>query len=629
MKYVFLLLSAFLFKAQAQQLLNPDILLKTGRVRLQGLSKDQKQVVYSVTHVQAEDEKKITKHYVVSVNTGQTQEIKEPSEYLLDKNISPDQKYRLYAQEVKIHPVAGKDYYPTLKNSNVLIYNDLSNRHWDAWEDGSFSHVFYTSAKEKKDTLGVDLMPSEAYDCPQQPFGGDEDYLWAPDSKSILYVAKKKQGKDYALSTNTDIYRYFLDTKKTINLTQGYMGYDVNPLYSSKGDLAWLSMARDGYESDKNDITLIQKGVYRNLTKDYDLTVNSFLWHPNGDKIYFNSPIDGAVQVYELDIKTGLIQQISSGDYDFDNLSAVVGDELILTRTDMNHAAEIFALHLKKRTVRAITAVNQEYYQDLKMCKVERRLVPTTDGKNMLVYVVLPPDFDANKKYPALLYCQGGPQSAITQYYSFRWNFALMASQGYIVIAPCRRGMPGFGVEWNEQISKDYGNQCMQDYLSAVDEVSKSPYVDKDRIGCIGASFGGYSVYYLAGIHQNRFKSFIAHAGIFELKSMYATTEELFFVNWDFGGPYWDKNNTAAQKTYQQYDPSNLVDRWNTPMLILHGEKDYRVPFEQGLQAFQAAQLKGLKSRLVLFKDENHWILKPHNALLWHREFFSWLKETL
>lgn len=630
MKIVFfILLSSLSLLGNSQDLLSPESLLKLGKVSLQGLSKDEKYVVYSVTYVNTTDNSKKTTHYLVSLEGGAANEIKETSEYLNNKNISPDKNYRLYSEEVKIQKVAGADYYPDLSKANVMIYNDLNNRHWDTWEDGSYGHVFYTQASLGKDSAGTDIMPNEAYDCPQKPFGGDEDYIWSPDSKSILYVTKKKSGKDYAQSTNTDIYKYDLATKKTTNLTTGYMGYDVNPAFSSTGVLAWLSMARDGYESDKNDIIVLDKGQYKNYTKSWDGTVNSFLWDKTGQKIFFNAPIDGTVQVFELDLKTEKIQQISTGDYDYDHLTAQVGDELILTRTDMNHAAEVFALNIKTKQNRPITGVNYEAYKNIKSSQVQRSYVTTTDGQKMLVWVVLPPDFDATKKYPALLYCQGGPQSPITQYYSFRWNFQLMASQGYIVIAPCRRGMQGFGVKWNEDISKNYGDQCMKDYLSAVDEVSKAPYVDKGRLGCIGASFGGYSVFYLAGTHEGRFKSFIAHAGIFDLKSMYGTTEELFFTNWDFGGAYWDKTNAAAQKTYTQFDPSALVDKWTAPMLIIHGEKDYRVPFEQGLEAFQAAQLRGIKSRLVLFKDENHWILKPQNALLWQHEFYNWLKETL
>lgn len=627
--FLFILSSSFGLYTYGQALLTPETLLKLGRVSLKGISKDEKNVVYSVTYVNTEDNSKKTTHYLVPLAGGNPTEIKDPSEYTIDKNISPDKQFRLYSEEVKIHPISGTDYYPALSKANVTIYNDLNNRHWDTWEDGSYGHVFYTNAALGKDSAGTDIMSGEAFDCPQKPFGGDEDYIWSPDDMSILYVTKKKTGKDYAKSTNTDIYKYDLDTKKTTNLTSGYMGYDVNPAYSSKGALAWLSMARDGYESDKNDIIVLDQGQYKNYTKSWDGTVNSFLWEKTGQKIFFNAPIDGTVQIFELNLKSGKIQQISTGDYDYDHLTAQAGDELILTRTDMNHAVEVFALNVKTKQVRVITHVNNEAYKNIKSSLVQRKYVTTTDGQKMLVWVVLPPDFDATKKYPALLYCQGGPQSPITQYYSFRWNFSLMASQGYIVVAPCRRGMQGFGVKWNEDISKNYGDQCMKDYLSAIDAVSKEPYVDKGRLGCIGASFGGYSVFYLAGIHEGRFKSFIAHAGIFDLKSMYGTTEELFFTNWDFGGAYWDKANAAAQKTYTQFDPSALVDKWTSPMLIIHGEKDYRVPFEQGLEAFQAAQLRGIKSRLVLFKDENHWILKPQNALLWQHEFYNWLKETL
>jgi dipeptidyl aminopeptidase/acylaminoacyl peptidase len=295
----------------------------------------------------------------------------------------------------------------------------------------------------------------------------------------------------------------------------------------------------------------------------------------------------------------------------------------------MNHATELYTVNLPDGKMTPLTNVNDGTYSKLTLSKIEKRWVKTTDNLNMLVWIIFPPDFDPNKKYPTLLYCQGGPQSALSQFYSFRWNFQLMAANGYIIIAPNRRGMPGHGVKWNEQISKDHGGQVMQDYLSAIDNVAKEKYVDTDRLGCVGASYGGYSVFYLAGIHEKRFKTFISHDGIFNLKSMYGTTEELFFVNWDLGGPYWNKSNAAAQKSYNQFDPSNLVDKWDTPIMIVQGGKDYRVPIGQGLEAFQAAQLKGLKSKLLFLPEENHWVLHAQNAIVWQREFFKWLRETL
>jgi dipeptidyl aminopeptidase/acylaminoacyl peptidase len=412
------------------------------------------------------------------------------------------------------------------------------------------------------------------------------------------------------------------------------MGYDTQPAFSSQGTMAWLSMKRDGYESDKNDILVSGGSGGINLTAPWDGTVNSFKWSADGKKIYFNAPIDGTVQLFEVDYpgltkKAPVVKQITQGDFDITGMIAQNGNSMIVSRTDMNHAAELYEVNLTNGQMRQLTHVNDATYAKIGLCKSERRYVTTTDNKKMLVWVILPPNFDAQKKYPTLLYCQGGPQSALTQSYSYRWNFQLMASQGYVVVAPNRRGMPGHGVAWNEQISKDHGGQVMQDYLSAIDDVAKENYVDKSRLGCVGPSYGGYSVYYLAGIHNKRFKSFIAHDGIFNFKSMFGTTEEVFFIDWDYGGAYWDKNNAAAQKSYSQFDPSNLVDRWDTPILIYQGGKDYRVPEGQAMEAFQAAQLRGIKSKLIYLPDENHWVLHPQNAIVWQREFYKWLAETL
>ncbi len=611
----------------AQNNFSPEALWKLGRVSGLGVSLDGKDVVYRVSQFSIEDNKSASKIYAISLSGGEAREIKSAEGILFDKNTSADQKYSLTNKEVEIHPILGKDVYPQYPKSNVYIYDQLNYRHWDTWEEGKYDHVFLTN---KTDKSSVDLMPNEAFDCPQKPFGGDEDYIFSPDSKKVLYVTKKKYGTDYAISTNTDIFEYDIATGKTINLTEENKGYDVAPAFSKKGILAYLSMKRDGYESDKNDIIIYEQGKAKNITAKWDGTVNSFLWSKDGTKIFFNAPIDGTEQIFEINPLVGetSIKPITKGMYDFSHMVGQAGNLLIASRTDMNHAVELFSIDISNGAVNQITHVNDAYYKTIEPSNIEKKYVTTTDGKKMLVYVIYPPNFDKTKKYPTLLYCQGGPQSSITQFYSFRWNFALMASQGYIVVAPCRRGMPGFGVQWNEEISKDYGGQVMNDYLTAIDEVAKEPFIDKTKLGCVGASYGGYSVFYLAGTHQNRFKSFIAHDGIFNLRSMYGNTEEVFFPNWDFGGNYWDKTN-AAQKTYTQFDPSDLVEKWNTPILIIQGEKDFRVPVGQGLEAFQAAQLKGIKSKLLIFPDENHWVLKAQNGLVWQSEFFKWLKETL
>ncbi len=612
--------------------MSPELLWKLGRVSVLGISKDTKNIVYKVSHPSVEENKLNSKYFTIPVSGGNAIEVTSTKDLLNDKNISPDGKYLVYSEEVKIDKVHGKDYYPELDKSNVQIYNGLDYRHWDTWNEGKFNHVFYKENKEN--SVGIDILGNENFDAPQKPFGGDEDYVWSPDSKSILYVCKKKAGTQYAISTNTNIYEYNLGTKKTINRTEANLGYDMNPAFSTNGDLAYLQMKRDGYEADKNDIIVDFKGIKLNLTAAWDGTVDNFLWSQDAKKIYFVAPIDGTKQLFEVNFpgmtKIAIrVNQLTNGDFDVNDLVAISGENIIVTRTDMNHAAEIYSYNLTNNTWVQISNINTETYSKLTLSKTEKRYVTTTDGKKMLVWVIYPPNFDATKKYPTLLFCQGGPQSPLTQSYSFRWNFSLMASQGYIVVAPNRRGMAGHGVAWNEQISKDWGGQVMKDYLSAIDAVSKEKYVDKSRLGCVGASYGGYSVFYLAGIHNNRFKSFIAHDGVFNTQSMFGTTEEVFFNNWDFGGAYWEKSNKVAQKTYTTFNPANFVEKWNTPILIIQGGNDFRVPIGQSQEAFQAAQLRGVKSRFLYFPEENHWVLKPQNAQVWQREFYKWLKETL
>ena len=623
----------------AQNLLTPETLWKLGRLSTLGVSKDGKMIVYKVTTPSVEENKSNAKFYSLPIGGGLANEIQETEaiNLVVDKNVSPDGKYLLSSKEVKTENVFGKDYYPELDKSNAQIYDGLDYRHWDTWNDGTHNHVFFAINKGNK-AVPIDIMKGEPYDSPQKPFGGDEDYIWSPDSKRIIYVSKKKFGTAYAISTNTDLYEYNIETKTTKNLTENNPGYDTNPVFSPNGELTWLQMKRDGYEADKNDIILRWKGeVNINLTASWDGSVESFKWSPDGNKIYFIAAFDGTLQLFEIDLKNitvraGIaanIKQLTNDDFDIRAIVDLSGDNIIVSRTDMNHADEIYSYNLKKKTFTQLTKTNDVIYSKLALPKFERRYVTTTDGKKMLVWVILPPNFDQTKKYPTLLYCQGGPQSPLTQFYSFRWNFSLMASQGYIVVAPNRRGMYGHGQAWNEQISGDWGGQVMDDYLSAIDAVSKENYVDKTRLGCVGASYGGYSAFYLAGIHNNRFKTFISHNGVFNTQSMFGTTEEVFFNNWDFGGPYWDKNNVNAQKAYTTFNPINYVDKWNAPILIIQGGKDYRVPIGQGQEAFQAAQLRGIKSRLLYLPEENHWVLKPQNALVWQREFYKWLKETL
>ena len=616
----------------AQNLMSPELLWKLGRISPLGISKDEKNIIYKVSTPSVEENKSNSKYYSVPVNGGNAIEISDYKSLLADKNISPDGKYTVYNEEVKIDKVHGKDFYPNLDKSNAQIYNGLDYRHWDTWNEGKFNHVFYKSNGEK--SVGIDIMKGENFDAPQKPFGGDEDYIWSPDSKSILYVCKKKAGTAYAIFTNTDIYEYHLETGITENRTESNLGYDTNPTFSPTGNLTWLQMKRDGYEADKNDIVVSFKGTTINLTANWDGSVESFIWSKDGDNVYFQAPVDGTLQLFVVDFpgltkKLPQVVQVTNGDFDVSGLVGIVGDKIFVTKSDMNHAAELYSYDLKKKVWNQLSNVNTATYSSLALSKTERRYVTTTDGKKMLVWVILPPNFDASKKYPTLLYCQGGPQSPLTQFYSFRWNFQLMAANGYIVVAPNRRGMQGHGVEWNEQISKDWGGQVMRDYLSAIDDVAKENYVDKARLGCVGASYGGYSAFYLAGIHNNRFKTFIAHDGVFNTTSMFGTTEEVFFNNWDFGGAYWEKDNKVAQKTYTEFNPASHVDKWNAPILIIQGGMDFRVPIGQSQEAFQAAQLRGIKSRFLYFPEENHWVLNPQNAQVWQKEFYKWLKETL
>ena len=615
-----------------QSVFGPEQLLQIGRVSALGLSKDGNNLIYRVSTPSIENDNSISKYYTVPTTGGTAREINNHRELVKDKNISPDGKYVLYHEPVKILPVKSSDFYPDFDKANAFIYDGLDHRHWDHWTDGTYNHVFIK--ENKADAIGLDIMAEEPYHSPQMPFGGDEDHIWSPDGKQVIYVSKKKFGTDAVVSTNTDLYAYDLETGVTINLTSDLKGYDTHPDFSPQGELTWLSMARDGYEADKNDILIMRAGRPFNLTKHWDGTVDAFKWSPDGKFVYFLAPVGGTKQLFRVDDpgrtkKLPVVEQLTDGVFDVTDIVGFVGNSVIAGRRDMNHATEYYSYDLQSKKWNQITRVNEDIYKMYKPAKIEKRLVSTTDNKKMVVWVVYPPDFDPAKKYPTLLYCQGGPQSALTQFFSFRWNLRLMASQGYIVVAPNRRGMPGHGVEWNEQISGDWGGQVMQDYLSAIDDISKEAFVDKERLAAVGASFGGYSVFQLAGMHNKRFKSFISHCGVFDLRSMYGTTEEMFFVNFDLGGPYWDKDNTVAQKSYELANPVNFVQNWDTPILIIQGGKDYRVPKGQALAAHTAAQLRGIKSRLVYFPDENHWILKNQNAMVWQNEFFRWLKETL
>ena len=610
-----------------QQKFTPEMLWQLGRVSGMGISDNGREVVYSVSTPDLAGNKMNRRYYAIPLTGGKARELSSPQGILRNSKLSPDGQYMLSHETVQLDTITGAARYPKWEKSNAMIYDALHYRHWDTWQEGGYNHVMLTNLRDSSKT---DLLEGQPFNSPQKPFGGGEDYVWHPSGKKVIYVTKAKNGTDYVVSTNTDLFEYDLQTKQTRNLTASNAGYDTHPEFHENGALAWLQMKRDGYESDKQDIIVMQNGKTTNLTAANDrIHVQSFTWAADGRSIYFTAPVNGTQQLHSVTVPGGNIRQVTNGDFDVNGIVGQSGNTLVVARNDFSHAAELYTVNTTNGAMQQLTHVNDAFYAKLQPAKSERRFVTTADNKQMLVWIVYPPGFDPSKKYPTLLYCQGGPQSPLTQFFSFRWNLYLMASQGYIVVAPNRRGMPGHGTEWNEAISKDHGGLVMQDYLAAIDDISKESYVDTARRGCVGASYGGYSAFMLAGMHNNRFKTFIAHDGIFDLRSMYGSTEELFFVNFDYGGPYWDKENLAAQNTYSTFSPSDYVGNWNTPMLIFQGEKDFRVPTEQALQAFTALQLRGIKSRLVIFPEENHWVLQPQNAMVWQNEFFRWLDETL
>ena len=541
---------------------------------------------------------------------------------------SPDEKKILFISQVKTVP-STKDKYPDLDKTTGLVITDLMYKHWDEWVTTA-SHPFVADFDGEKISNPVDIMEGEPYESPMKPFGGIEQLAWNTTSDKVAYTSRKKVGKEYSLSTNSDIYEYDLKTKETRNLSEGIMGYDTNPQYSPDGkSIAWQSMEHDGYESDQNRLMVmdLESGKKTFVSKDFDSNVDAFCWSNDSKTIYITRVWHAKTQIYAADVVNCTVKQITEGQHDYSGVSLLGNDKLLALRHSMSAADEIFTVSLDGEQTQ-ISFENKHIYDKLEMGKVEERWITTTDGKKMLTWVIYPPHFDASKKYPAVLFCQGGPQSPVSQFWSYRWNFQIMAAHDYIVIAPNRRGLPGFGKEWNEAISGDYGGQCMKDYLTAVDEISKEPFIDKDRLGCVGASFGGFSVYWLAGHHDKRFKAFIAHDGIFNMEMQYLETEEMWFANWDMGGAYWDKSNATAQRTFAN-SPHRFVDKWDTPILCIHGEKDYRILANQGMAAFNAAVLRGVPAELLIYPDENHWVLKPQNSILWQRTFFEWLDKWL
>lgn len=647
----------------AQQVMTPEILWTLKKVGVQAVSPDHSSLIYKIGQTDLKTEKTKNENYFLNIVNHQSAKIDLGKKSLIqwDKNglyaqegekiflskdkgkswsefytigeadnivISPDGKKIAFSKQVLVEKVMGKDKYSDTPKTTAQVYTDLNHRHWDYFNEGKYNHVFVVDVSSNV-VSAKDLLEGKTWDSPQRPFGGAEDFIFSPDSSQVLYVTKPKSGKEYSTSTNTDIFAYDLASGITKNLTESNKGYDVNPKFSPDGkSLLWQSMERDGYEADKNDIKLMdwKSGKTSNLTKNWDESVTGdVFWSGDSKSVYFTAAFKGTKQLFSLDPKNSKIQQITKGNFDINEIFADQKSSLLVSKTDINHASEIYSVNLKNGELKQVTDANGDVYVKLAQGKSELKMVKTSDGKEMGVWFHYPPNFDPNKKYPTLVYCQGGPQSALTQFFSTRWNFSLMAANGYIVVAPNRRGMPGWGTKWNEEISKDWGGQPMRDYLAATDFAKTLPYVDGERVAAVGASYGGYSVFMLAGIHNNRFKTFIAHDGLFDMKSWYLTTEELWFANWDLGSP-WEK---PLPKAYTEFNPSNFVDQWNKPIMIIQGGIDFRVGYEQGQEAFQAAKLKGLKSKFVYFPNENHWVLHPQNGLVWQREFFDWLKETL
>lgn len=653
--------------------ITPEKLWDLGRVSMDDVSPDGKMVLYGVTRYDLVANKGNRDLYIIPAEGGQVRKITafEGSEYnavfrpdgqkigflsgesgssqLWEMNpdgsdlhqvsdieggmtgfkYSPTGDKILFTQEVKIDANM-QERYPDLPLADARVIDNLMYRHWNEWEDGYYSHVFlmdYENGALSGEPM--DIMEGERFDAPLKPFGGMEQIAWSPDGFVVAYTCKKLNGLEYATSTDSDIYLYDLQANSTSNLTEGMNGYDMNPAFSPDGKtIAWNSMKKAGYESDRNRLFVATLGTsdVRELSAALDQNCNGPAWSNDGSTLCFTSEIQGTIQLCSLEADGAKYAQITSGDHNIYGFGETKNG-FVVDRVTISSPAELYKVDDKGK-LEAITTTNESILATVSMGKVEKRMVKATDGEEILTWVIYPPDFDESKEYPALLYCQGGPQSTVSQFFSYRWNFQLMAAAGYIVVAPNRRGLPSFGQQWNKDISLDWGGQAMDDLLSAIDDVKEEPYVDADRLGAVGASFGGYSVYWLAGNHEERFKAFISHCGLFNLESWYGTTEELFFANQDVGGPYWEANRNT-NTSYQIHSPHNYVGNWDTPILVIHSEKDFRVPIGEGIQAFHAAQIQGIPSRFLYFPNEGHWVLKPQNGMLWHRVFFEWLEEYL
>jgi dipeptidyl aminopeptidase/acylaminoacyl peptidase len=653
--------------------LTPEMLWKFGRLGTYEISPDGKWVVYTVSRYDSKTLGKTSNVYIIPFEGGEPKKLTEDEfsdgsatwtpdgkqiAFLSNRygdnqvwvmspdgsarlpfsdieggvnsfKFSPNGSYMLYTKDVKLENTI-LEKHTDLPKANAKVMDDLMYRHWNDWSDQSYSHIFVSEIKNAKVKAGIDIMDGELWDAPLAPYFDDAEIAWSPDGKTIAYTCKKLYGREYAVSTNSDIYMYNLETKETQNISESNLGYDKSPVFSPGGNhIAWMSMKTPGYESDKERLVVMDltSGKKEIINENWDQNAHNYVWNQAGTEIYFLSGFHATNQIYKVDVATKVFTQITKGQHDYTGFSKA-GNQLVGSKTTHQMAAEMFVIDEQTNTEKQLSFINKAIYDNIKLGHSEERWVKTTDGKDMLVWVIYPPNFDAAKKYPALLYCQGGPQSAVSQFFSYRWNFSMMAANDYIIVAPNRRGLPSFGEEWNAQISTDYYGQNIQDYLSAIDALKSEPFIDENRLGCVGASYGGYSTFYLAGHHQKRFKAFISHCGMYNLESFAVATEETFFPNHDLGGMPWELENAVAQKAYA-HSPHKFVQNWDTPILIITGGKDFRIPYTESLQAFNAAQLSGIPSRLLYFPEETHFVAQAQNSILWQREFFEWLDKYL
>lgn len=650
--------------------MSPEVLWAFGRVGNMCVSPDGKRVAYTVTYYSVPENKSNSEVYVMDADGANKKQLTRTAAregalawlpsgkaiaFLRDGklwNIDPENGAEtqvsdieqsidgflyapaedkvLFVISTKIEKCTGAELYGDLDKANAYVYDDLMYRHWDSWKDGNYNHIYVGDLVSGKVKAVEDIMPGEPYHAPTRPFGGTEEIAWSPDGTTIVYTCKKLTGKEYAFQTNSNLYAYTLADKKTRLLTPDMPGYDKNPQFSPDGkQLLWSSMRRGVFEADKERMMLMDwpTGEMRDVSEALDASPSSLQWTADGKTIYLTAPIKEAHQLFAFDVASGTFRQLTEGDQDYQHVQ-LAGDKLIVTRTTHVNPAEIFRVDPVDGKAEEISFVNKELMDKLNLPTFEKRFITTTDNKEMVTWVVYPPKFDASKKYPLLLMCTGGPQGVLGPSFSYRWNYMLMASQGYVVVVPARRGTSGSGQEWCDAISKNHGQQDEQDLLTAIDAIGKEPWADAEHIGAMGASYGGYSVFHLAGTHKGRFKAFLAHCGIFNMEFMYSTTEEMFFEDWEQGGAPWDKENKVAQNSFA-HSPHLLVKNWNTPIMVVHGERDFRVPYSQGMAAFNTAQMLGIESRLLIFPTENHWVLSPQNGIVWQREFFQWFDKHL